>query len=202
MLGIEKVFGKTPEKQEQAKRKMAHGWFNEDNNRRKFSHFAKIRTRGTHSLVNNSRWPWLAATLDAVVVPPKTPADIIPDVFTDADHVQAIRDKMLFLEGTGVCELKQQENKAAYRNMWFGYTNRRGKWVPGYGPAYNQPQLQAQMHIAGTHWGLLVGQIGAIHMQVHLFERDESFAEWMDDINEEFRVAVLEYRREHGRKAA
>lgn len=194
--GIPRVFGKTPEKQEIAKRKMAHGAFNEENNLRKFTQFAKVSTRPSHYFVTNDRWPWLGCTLDAIIVPPKRVLKIDPRVFTDAEHVQYVRDRMTFLQGTGVCELKQAENKATYRNDWFGYVNRKGAHVPGYGPAYNQPQIQAQMHITGMKWGVLVGQIGAIHMQVHLFERDESFAGWLDVINEEFRVERANYGKE------
>lgn len=198
VFGIPKQFGgDDPVKQEIVHRKMAHGWFNEENNRRKFSHFSKLRTRPAHYLITHERWPWLAATLDALIEPPKRAETIIPDVFTDPAHVQSIRDRMVFAaQGTGICELKQTENKASYRNQWFGYTNRKGAWVPGYGPAYNQPQVQAQMHITGCRWAVLVGQIGAIHMQAHLFERDESFAEWLDIINEKFRVERHEWQQQ------
>lgn len=201
ILGTPRRFGGgDPDKEEEVLRKLAHGSFNEDTNLRKFSIFAKVRTRPTHFLISNERWPWLATTLDAIIQTPSRAVQIDPRVFTQPDHIQQIRDRLVFMTGTGVVEMKQAENKARHRNAWFGYTNRKGVWKPGYGPEYNQPQIQAQMHITGFKWGLLVGQIGAIHMQAHLFERDESFAEWMDDINEKFRLARLEYAREIHRR--
>lgn len=197
VLGKEKNWGGgDPVKREKTLRKLAHGRFNEENNRRKFSHFAKLRTRPTHHMVGNERWPWLAATLDALIVPPKKFELIDPDPFTEAEHVQELRNELLFMEGTGICELKQTENVSSNRNNWFTHTKRNGVVVHPSGPAYNHPQIQAQMHITGCKWGVLVGQIGAVHMQAHLIERDESFADWLDEVNENFRVRLLEYRRE------
>lgn len=186
------------EKAELRRRKLAHGRWNEENNRRKISHYAKIRSKPIHWLVGNTRWPLLAGTLDAIVVPPLRLEAIIPDIFTEAEHVQGVRDRLVFMEGTGVFELKQAENKSTYRNAWFGYRKRNGVWMDGYGPEYNHPQIQAQMHLTGFHWGILGGQIGAIHSQLHLFERDEAFAEVMDEINEEFRLERAAFEEEYG----
>lgn len=195
LMGKQRVFGDTPEKKELAERRMEHGKFNEDNNLAKFSHYAKLRTKPAHFFMTNDRWPWLGCTLDGIVAAPKRYEKINGKVFDQADHVQAIRDTLLFRDGIGICELKQHERKAAKLNEYFGHVKRSGAEVPG-GPPYSiLPQIQGQMHIADFKWSLLVAQIGAIHMQAHLVERDESFAELLDDMNEGFRKELVEHRR-------
>lgn len=170
-------------------RKMEHGSYDEDHNRTKFCHYAKLRSRPAHYMIGNDRWPYLAATLDGIIAPPKQAVDINPLIFTDPEHVQGVRDRMLFEKTVGIAELKQTDENAKTRNAWFGY-ERKGVWTPSWGPEYYHPQVQAQMHIGEFSWCVLVGQIGASNMHAHFFERDPAFAEQLDEWNEEFRAEV------------
>lgn len=183
LYGIEREFPPA------SQRKMEHGSYDEDHNRVKFCTYAKLRSRPAHYMITNDRWPYLAATLDGVIAPPTGPQDINPRIFTYPDHVQDVRDRMLFESTVGIAELKQTEDMAKNRNAWFGY-ERKGLYYPGFGPEYYHPQIQAQMHIGEYTWCVLVGQIGASQMHAHFFERDESFAEVLDEYNEEFRQEV------------
>lgn len=195
---VDKCFGIPREFSEESWRKITHGNFDEDNILKKFCHFAQIRGFPSHYFVTNDRWPWLGATLDSLISPPRDVKSVIPGCFTDNAHVQAIRDQLVFQGRTGIGEVKNTENKANSRYAWFGRLAKNGYFHEGRGPEYYHPQIQTQMHVAEYDWCVLVGQIGSHNMQVHFFERDPDFAEFLDDINETFRVERLNFVREYG----
>lgn len=196
LRGTPRVFGNTPEDIATAERRMAHGRENEEHNLRKMARNARLRVRPAHYFITNDRWPWLGATLDGIVARPNNRVEIQPEIFTQPDHVQSIRDRLMFMSTrVGICELKQHDETAKRRAVYFGHTKRNGIVVPAMVPETIIPQVQGQMHIADFEWSIVAAQIGASNMQIHLVERDPQFADVLDDINDTFQAELAEHRR-------
>lgn len=193
----DKLHGRDREFDETSQRRMAHGRENEDHNREKFSRYAKLRTKPSHFFMTNPRWPNLGVTLDGLVARPSDRLEIDPLIFTQPDHVQRVRDDLLFLEtAVGICELKQHDGSAYQRRDYFGHTKRNGHHIPAHVPVSIVPQVQGQMWIADFKWALVVSQLGASDMQVHLLRRDPNFARVLDDLNDKFQRVVMQHRHQ------
>lgn len=137
-------------------RYMAHGRFDEDTNRRKFSACTGLRTRATHLLLESTLVPGLGCTLDGLVIGlqdgKERPGN--PVYAANPAWIAKVRDRA---REVGLLEMKQTE-------AFFGK-----EWAAGV-PEHYLTQLRVQLVVTGKPYGVICCQIGAADMVAHVVE--------------------------------
>ena len=160
-----------------------------------------MQTRGSHSLVKNERWEFLAATLDGYVKVPKGWKELPhPEMFDKPRQVFAALESIG--EEQALLEMKQTSDfgvkvwlsgkKNDPKNVIAGAFRPQGPGVP----VYNQCQVLTQMAIRDIHANVAVVKGGASHMTAHAMHLPLDWASILDIVNEEVGNAMEEIREE------
>ena len=163
-------------------RNMWHGRFNEDHNRKKFSHITGIRSRGAHAMLASSLLTPLACTLDAIAIPPKEWPQIVPVAVQTPSWISKVVQQVMDAGGMGLLEMKQTE-------AWYGKEWKKGP------PMHYWIQVQTQLFVTQFEWAILCCQIGAADMIAYFMRREPVFAD-------ELERAMKEYNEELSAQAA
>ena len=147
-------------------RRMWHGRYNEDHNRRKFSDITGIRSRGsripgptsksTNVFLESTELPELACTLDGVLIAPQRQREAIT-VATSRPWAQQLQDTLHLRGGFGILEMKQTDD-------FFGK-----EWKTGV-PEHYKHQVWAPLVVTGFEYAVIACQIGAADMEAHVIE--------------------------------
>jgi len=177
------------------------GQVEEDHNRELFEKYAGVKTRGTHTLVKNDRWPYLAASLDGYIKKPEGWTGIAnPEMFDKPAQVSAALDRLG--HDTYLLEMKQTSDfgsahwlngkKTEPRNIIAGNFRPQPPSVP----VYYRAQVLTQMAIREIPTAVAVVKAGASHMTAHTMQLDLDWPEILDTINEEVSEEMESIRKD------
>lgn len=181
----DKFKGIEPKFDQQAKRKMWYGSFDEENNMRAAQEMLGLPMARYQWLVSSDKWEFLACTPDAIaigdmLVPPNVSVTSVPK------QVEWTRERIKDVGGAGVVELKNTATPFKPRvggpRNWFDVV-----------PEYYRVQVQFQLHIMDVKWGVLVGKLGGNDMSCHFIRRDDAFATEMDRLNNKMEEWIEKY---------
>lgn len=180
----------------------------EDHNREIFQKYSGVPTWGSHALIQNERWPYLATTLDGYVY--------VPDYWTDLEHPEMFQDpeavrkaiRALPQNEASLLEMKQTGEWSG--KAWFdGYSRepmdrqKNSKVVLGEFrkkgptmPVYYLPQVQTQMAITGIKKNIAVVKRGASDMTAHTYKLRREWLDILDNINSRYADQMEEVRKQ------
>lgn len=162
----------------------------EDHNRELFGKYTGAMTEGSHALIKDDRWEYLAASLDGYLALPKGwDMDQVRTEMFDAPG-QVISALQGVNEGeTVLLEMKQTSDWGLIQ--WFKGKRNEPKNIlagmfqphPASIPIYYQAQMQTQMAIRGIHKNIGCVKGGASHMTAHMLRMDIDWANILDIVN-------------------
>jgi hypothetical protein len=180
----------------------------EDHNRELFQKYSGVPTWGTHALIHNDRWRYLATTLDGYVYVPDSWTDLShPEMFDDPEGVLAAI-RALPMNQASLLEMKQTSDWGI--KAWqTGYSrepvdrSKKSKVTLGKFkkhsptmPVYYLPQVQTQMAITGVKHNLAVVKGGASHMLAHAYKLSRRWIDILDALNERYSGQMEEVRNQ------
>lgn len=180
--GVERMFGSTPKKDADARRKMAWGRALEEPYLYAFADACGLSVRPLHALLGHERWPGLAATLDAVCANVEYEGEFADALFSAPEMVAEALGTVYEL-GTGIIEMKSTA-EWSFKKTWLEKI-----------PDYYQLQPRLQMCIAEVDWCLVVcgcGQDMTAHAITWQPGEREEFEELLDHASAEFLTAIKE----------
>jgi hypothetical protein len=173
----------------------------EDHNRLLFQEYAGVDTDGCHTLLGNTRWPYLACTLDGFLRLPEGWDGVpCPEMF---DKPKQVTQALLRLRGvdTSLLEMKQTSDYGVSAWIKGKKTAPRSRVVigsfspqPPSIPVYTRPQVWTQMAIAGYEDNVAVVKGGASHMTAHHARLDDRWLGLLDSVNERVEEKILYIR--------
>lgn len=177
------------------------GQMEEDHNRQLFEKYAGVHTKGSHGLIKNDRWPYLAATLDGYIKVPRDWTGLAnPKMF---DRPGQVIDALESVgQATALLEMKQTSDFGVA--VWQKGKKTPPKKIiagaftpqpPGI-PVYNQPQVLTQMAIRSIHASVAVVKGGASHMTAHAMHLPLDWPAVLDIVNDEVAEVMEEIREE------
>ena len=133
-------------------------------------------------LIDDDRWPYLAATLDGLMFPfvGRDPEYDLTSQVGLASEVRSILDRV----GSPVmCEVKVTDSGHRYKEKSGPHAGRY-PWRD-FQPEYHHEQVQTGLWMSGLEHGLLVGCLGGDDIIPWYIPRDPLWARILDDVNAE-----------------
>lgn len=176
-LLAQKLDGTEPLFDHKAKVRMNHGRLDEANNLAKVGKLLGYPVSEYHQFIGNDRWPYLGATLDALLFPHMAVEPDLELTMQEGRVLETIDSLGDLDESRLLLELKQTEAHR-YRK------NGKNPWID-FVPDYYIPQVQTQMWLADVERMVLVGCLGAADMTAWIVERDPEWEGILDAANSE-----------------
>ncbi len=175
----------------------------EDHNRELFGKYSGAMTEGSHALIKDDRWEYLAGSLDGyLALPAKWDAfeDVDVEMF---DHPgQVVSALQSVNEGeTVLLEMKQTSDWGI--STWTKGKKKEPAHIAGMFrpqpasiPVYYQAQMQTQMAIRGIHKNIGCVKGGASHMTAHMLRMDIEWPKILDIVNDVVKEEMESIRKE------
>lgn len=174
----------------------------EDHNRDLFGKYTGAMTEGSHALIKDDRWEYIAGSLDGYLALPKGWECLTdPDMFDKPQHVVTALNQVAEAE-TVLLEMKQTSDwgishwltgkKKEPLNILAGLFRPQ----PASIPVYYQAQMQTQMALRGIHKCIGCVKGGASHMTAHLLRMDLDWPKVLDIVNANVKEDMEAIRKE------
>lgn len=171
--------GEDPDFDEDGIARMWHGRHSEDHNRIKIMGALGVRSRGSHAMVGNERWPYLSCTLDGLVHVPTREVEPDLDGTVAKDLALETLAAMEFAPTPiGILEMKQTNMFGG--KAWLGQLK---SGAPPTIPGPYQCQMQLQMALSETPWGIGAAMCGTGSWAALYLDADPEFKNILDRVN-------------------
>jgi len=175
----------------------------EDHNRELFGEYTGAMTEGSHALIKDDRWEYIAGSLDGYLALPKgwSMEYVADEMFDKPGHVISALQEVHEGE-TVLLEMKQTSDWGI--SQWMGGKRNEPKNIlaglfrpqPASPPVYYQAQMQTQMAIRGIHKNIGCVKGGASHMTAHMLRMDLDWPKVLDIVNVSVKDEMEKIREE------
>lgn len=175
-----KLDGTDKEFDERSHRRVLHGRYREENALYMCGALLGFPVVPFHHFISNTRWPYLGATLDGLLIP-EMPVEPVLELSSNP-RVAEVRRALEALPGPVLVEVKNSDSGHRYKEK-NGKNAGKKAWVDFF-PPYHYEQVQAQMTLAELDVCILCGSLGGDDMIPWLIERDPAFELVCDEMNQ------------------